>query len=504
MDDVNSKAKQGIKLLMYRQVAIQVLTFGGGVVLARVLGPAQFGLYALSSMLVGAFALFADFGLAPALIKRKENLNDADLRTAFTLQQTLITTVVLIILVSSSRLAHFYPKAPPGTVWLIRVLALNLYLGSWRTMSALQLERHLQFDKLAWIEVVESVSYQAIAVIMAVRGYGVWSYVAATISSAIIGNILTYSAAPWPVRFGFDKTLAKEILTTGLSFQMMGIIYNMGNWTTPFFVGRVIGPRAVGLLTWASSNGRKPLTITASVIRVAFPHLSRVQDDKEEVERLLVRYCGYLSVPAFLWFVLIATAGYSVVKVVYSSKWLPGVPALIIMSYAVIFDILTWLFSITINIFGKVSLTNTINVIRSVANIILAVTLVKMIGFIGVPIAYATTQTLSSVWYLEGIGRGATKRICMKLAWLLPPLFAGLIVGKLVAVATLPVSEPVAIGSLAARIAGELPLALSAIATMAAATAAYGLALWIVGPSWLKQSIVGKIPQRFRPALKAA
>ena len=142
MSEVHASAKKGIKLLMGRQVLLQVFTFGGGVLLARVLTPAQFGIYGIATFLVGMLAMAGDFGLAPSFIQRKEDLTDLDLRVGFTLQQVFTTIIVVLLLVLAPWLTHFYPKAPPETVWLVRALAFNLYLTSWRSMSALRLERH--------------------------------------------------------------------------------------------------------------------------------------------------------------------------------------------------------------------------------------------------------------------------------------------------------------------------------------------------------------------------
>ena len=128
MNDVHTRAKQGIKLLLGRQVAVQILTFAGGVVLARILGPAQFGLYIISLFLVNTFALLGDFGLASSFLQRKNDLTDRDLQVGFTLQQILTSVIVLALLISAPWLVHLYPKAPPETVWLVRVLAFNLYL----------------------------------------------------------------------------------------------------------------------------------------------------------------------------------------------------------------------------------------------------------------------------------------------------------------------------------------------------------------------------------------
>src|SRR5438552_3939514 len=113
MKDVHLRAKRGITLLMARQVVLQVLTFIGGVVLARTLDPLQFGLYAIATFLVSTCSLLGDFGLAPSIIQRKTDLSQEDLQVGFTLQQAITTTVVLALFFAAPWLVSLYPKAPP-------------------------------------------------------------------------------------------------------------------------------------------------------------------------------------------------------------------------------------------------------------------------------------------------------------------------------------------------------------------------------------------------------
>lgn len=432
MSDLHARAKQGIKLLMGRQVLLQILTFGGGIVLARVLGPALFGLYAIATFLISAFALLGDFGLAPSFIQRKEELTELDLRVGFTLQLVISTVIVALLFVAAPWLAHLYPKAPPETVWLVRTLAFSLYLTSWRSMSALQLERHMRYDRLAWIEVVETLSYQGLAVGLAVAGYGVWSFVWATMVRGILGAVLVYLAAPWRIRLSFNRRVTADILRFGIPFQLQNFVNALGGWATPMLVGALIGPQAVGFLTWASSNGKKPLILVDNVMRVAFPHLSRIREDRDEVERTVVKYLTCLLLPAGLWFTLLLVVGPSLVKIIYTDKWAPAVPALILSAFALMGDIFSWVFSVVLNSMGRVSHVTKVYTIRSIANIVISAALISMIGFNGVPVAYLITISIFNIWLVAGAGANMGQRMIWQVSWTGLPIMASAVLGKAV------------------------------------------------------------------------
>lgn len=465
--DTHRLARRGIRLMITRQAALQIITFMGGVVLARVLDPAQFGLYAIATFLVGAFALLGEFGLAPSFIQRREAITELDLRVGFTLQQVFTTAIVAALLLSAPWLASLYPKAPPDTVWLVRAVAFNLYLTSWRSMSALQLERALRYDRLARIEVVETLSYQAIAVGLALAGLGVWSFVWASVARGVLGALLVFLAAPWNVRVAFDRRVAARILTYGLPFQLQSLTNAVGGWITPLFVGSFIGPQAVGYLTWASSNGKKPLVLVDSVMRVAFPHFARIQADPREVERTVVRYLTYLLLPAGLWFVLLFGAGSDVVTLVYTRKWSPAAPALTLYAATLPLDVIAWISATALNAVGHVHHPTRVAGARTLGQILLAIPLIKFAGFDGVPIAMLVASAVTVPWILLGFGRDAATRMLRPLAWLVYPVGCGGAVAFVI--------RQYASGT-----------AVSALVSVFTLTLFFAATAWLTAPSWLK------------------
>lgn len=428
---VHQRARRGIRLLMGRQVVLQIVTFLGGILLARALGPAQFGLYAIATYLVQIVAQFGDFGLAPSFIQRKQELSEQDLQVGFMLQQALTSVMVLCLLIAAPWLARFYPKAPPETVWLVRALAFDLFLTSWRTMSALQLERHLRYDRLALIEVIEVLTYQGLAVGLALTGHGVWSLAWATLARGSVGTLLMYLAAPWRLRLAFDRVVAVEILRFGIPFQAQMFSNQLSSWITPVLVGRWIGPEAVGLIIWASSNGKKPLMLVDNVMRVAFPHFSRIQNDIKEVERTITQYLMWLQLASGLWFAVLLCAGPELVRWIYTAKWSGAVPALIVYGAAVLFDSITWIAGVMLNSMGQVNWTTRIVLLRSLLNIGLSLFLVRWLGFVGVPVAYLVSCALSIPPMFKVFPPDAMKRIAGSLYWLAVPMLGGIAAGKL-------------------------------------------------------------------------
>ena len=444
--------------------------FGGGVVLARVLEPAEFGLYAITTFLVGLFSLFGEFGLAPSFIQRKDELTERDLSVGFTLQQIVTTVVVIALFLAAPRLVSLYPKAPPETVWLVRTLAFSLYLTSWRAMSALQLERHMRYERIVWVEVVENFSYQVIAVALAVAGYGVWSFIWATMARGVLGTVLVFLVSPWRMRFGFDRKIAKDILSFGLPFQIQTVINQMANWVTPTLVAMWVGPQAVGYLTWSVANGRRPLILVDNVMRVAFPHFSRIQHDRQEVERTLSHYLTYLLLAAGLWTSVMLVAGPLLVRWIYTEKWSPAVPALMLYSAALGSDMIIWVVCVTLNSLGRVHFATRYTLIRNIAIIGLSTLLVFLMGFNGAPLGYLIVGVLSTPFVFIGLGRYAGRRVLRTMMWIIIPVIVSGVTGGLF-------------------LKLSLPLIPRALLTTFAMCVVYVLASGVVAPVWLKSSL---------------
>src|ERR1044071_7936280 len=98
MRDVHQRARSGIRLLVGRQGVLQLLAVGGGIVVARILGPRPLGVFGIALFVVGISALVADLGMRTALIRRPVPPTERELATCFTLQQVLATALVVQLL----------------------------------------------------------------------------------------------------------------------------------------------------------------------------------------------------------------------------------------------------------------------------------------------------------------------------------------------------------------------------------------------------------------------
>ena len=474
LENLDSRATRGIRALLIRQVVLQICSLIGSVILARVLAPRQFGLFATVNVTVTLIGFIGNFGLAPSFIQRRDELTDHDLQVGFTLQQALTTAVVAFLIAAAPWLAHLFAKTYPDLTWLIRAVAFSLYLTAWRSISALQLERQLRYSRLAWIEVVELISYQAVALILAFAGFGVWSLIWAVLARGLLGTALVYAAAPWKIRLAYDRRLARDILAYGIPFQVQLIINYGGVMFPALAVAFLNGPRAVGYLSWAQNYGSKPLDVVQNVMRVGFAHFSRIQDERARIERTLTRYLTFMLLMSGIWLACIAAAGPDLISWIFTARWSPAVPTLMLYALALNFSVLSSVGAVSLNSLGLVNYATRVMGLRTAVNVALSVVLAMRFGYNGAAIAWVAAALLEGQLVYAGLGRGAWRRVLGPVAWIAVPLLIGVLAGTIVA-----------------RLA--LPLRPRAVLALAATCVAYAGAAWLLCPPWLKEVIMRRM-----------
>jgi PST family polysaccharide transporter len=417
--------------LFFRHLFTLAISVAGSAVLARVLSPDDFGTYSIAAFAVNAFMLFGDLGLNSSFIQKRAAPSGRQLQASFTIQFCLVSIVVLLAWVAAPRIIAFYPNISPGTIWLARSFSLTLYIPVFRSMSMVQLERSLKYKPVAWAETIGIFLYQGVAAIGAVSGFGVWSFVLATLLSGIAGALIVYRAAPCSIRLCFDWAEMRGILRYGISFQAAGLVETVHNWATPVVAGILNGPSAVAFLNLAASNARRPLLMMEAVMRVSFPHFSRLQSDLHKFKDTISDYLAGFLWMMFLWAGFLWTSGAPIIALIYSTKWLPAVHSLMVFAAAVPLDMIIWTMTLSYGAANRNWTGFRILTLRTILNLALAALLVRPFGFAGIAWAYLVSDAVSAGLLLLCFAPGFLSSVARRGWWLSPCLASAYVCGRL-------------------------------------------------------------------------
>ena len=358
IETVKKRAVGGALILTFRTFFIQTISFFSSALLTVFLEPSQFGVFFIVSAVVNFLSYFGDIGLAAALIQKKEKLTDLELRTIFTIQQSLVILLVLFVIIATPTLTTIY-KFNQQSIYLLWALAFSLFLSSLKTIPSVMMERKLEFNKLVIPQIVETVLFNTVAVYLAWKGFGITSFAIAVLIRGISGLIVTYILQPWKMGFSFSKPAMLPLLKFGIPYQTNTFLAMVKDDGMTLFLGTILGSSGVGLLGWAQKWAYAPLRFFMDqVIKVTFPAFARLQDNKQELSKASSKAIFFVCLLVFPSLVLLILVVPTLTEVIPKyEKWQPALLALSLISITSALAAITTPLTNMFNAIGKISIT---------------------------------------------------------------------------------------------------------------------------------------------------
>ena len=152
-----------------------VLQVGSTILLARLLGPHDFGLVATVAGLVGFAPLLIDLGTMDA-VSQKTQITHDEISTLFWLNIVIGGIMAALFAAASSTIALIFGEPTLGGIALVS--SLTFILTALPMQHYALMRRAMEFRRIAVIEISSNVVSSAIAVVMAFAGWGYWALVA--------------------------------------------------------------------------------------------------------------------------------------------------------------------------------------------------------------------------------------------------------------------------------------------------------------------------------------
>ena len=309
------------------------------VILARILGPQNYGLFGIGMVVYTFGNFFSSFGFGRQLLQ-KQIIKDEDIRFAFTWQVLMGALATLVIMVSSPWIAAYFnePRVLPVIQWLSVACLLNAATAPANNL----LQRDLNFKKVAQIQFVAyGIGYFCLGIPLALAGFEVYALVSAWMVQTLIILVATYLARPHSIKplFWFND---------GLDAAHYGgtvFVTNIVNWLLTnldrVLIGRLLNVHSVGFYTASYNLATMPNNLMLNGIQTIFLTTgARVSGD---TSRLADNYQHVLSTIFVLlvpFFVFLAAISPEIIALLYGSEWIAsgkvlsilffGMPALII------------------------------------------------------------------------------------------------------------------------------------------------------------------------------
>lgn len=383
MDNSQLK-KKTISSMLWNAVqrfGTMTISFVSNLVLARLLIPDDFGCIGMLAIFISLSEVFIDGGFGSALIQKKD-ASQVDFSTIFYWNLFVAVILFIVLFICSPSVAAYYHM--PILKDVLRATSVVLIINGFSVIQTSILTKNLDFKLIAKINLIAMSIGVAVAIIMAYRGFGVWSLVVKNILAALITAILLWVLTKWRPSWVFSWASFKSLFGFGSMLLISRLLNSLYENVQGLVIGRYFTAKDLGYYSQAKKLDQLPSSsISQIVTRVTFPVFSKISDNKAILKssvRKNILCTTYLFFPLQVLLIVIAK---DLVIFLFTDKWIESIPYFRIMC---IYSMFIPLNAINTNIYlaiGKSDLYFWVQLIKKVIGVALLIIGIQY-GVIGI------------------------------------------------------------------------------------------------------------------------
>ncbi len=307
----------GALWLVGARLATKSLDLIAMLVIARILVPADFGLFALAATVLLVTEAVTDFSLANAIVQMREPPDDV-YDTAFTLNTARGLVLSGVLLSVAWPFATLYDDARLAPI--ITVLAAVPILRGLASPRMAFLQRQLQFRPAFQLEAAGKVGAFVASVVAALLTRSYWAFVAGMIAAPAVSALLSYWLAPYRPKFGLSHW--RPIFAFSGWLTLSNAI-NTLNWQADrLFIGGQFGNDTLGQYTVGSELASLPTNAPVHpLMQALYVGFSKLSGDRERLQgAYLISQSGVLGIALPIG-ILVSIFAYPIVEVTVGASW---------------------------------------------------------------------------------------------------------------------------------------------------------------------------------------
>jgi O-antigen/teichoic acid export membrane protein len=318
------------------QILAQSVQWAATFLVIRILDPHDYGLFAMTQVILVFLNMLNGYGLVSGLIQRPE-IGKREIRQAFGMLILLNGALALIQLAILAPLAAAYYRQPI-VAELLRVQALLYLTTPFIALPYALLSRAMDFRMQARVNILASMASASVALTGAFAGWGVWTLIFAPLtlfSVRAVGMTIAAKSLVWP---SFDFRGAGGLARYGGIVAAGQMFWFTQSQADVFIAGRHFSPHELGIYTTALfltqifvSKFVPPLN------EVAFSAYARIQHDREAVARAFARSVRIIMIAALPFYFGLAATAEPLVVTVLGDKWRETIPVVHLLALAMPF-----------------------------------------------------------------------------------------------------------------------------------------------------------------------
>jgi PST family polysaccharide transporter len=430
---------RGGAFLIFRQAIGLALSLVGVLLVTRVIGPRQYGLYAAAAGIVTFLCAFGTWGLDVYLLRKTEKPKETDFHQAFTLLLCISVVFLGGLAVLSPHIASFVKIS--GVARLILFLGAGIPFNLLAVPAIVKLDRDLNFRQVAINELVGQISMYAVAMPLAFTGGGAWAPAGGFLTQQLIVLILSYWSAGYRPSLLWEPILILQMFKYGLAYSSSVWVWQLRGLVNPLIVGRFAGVEAVGYVA-ISIRFVEVLSFAKSATwRIAMAALAKISGDRRRLRRSVTEGMRLQAMAVGFPLAVFAVVGPFLILLGLGHNWKPAMAVYPFVALSYLSNAMFNLHCSVLYLLGENSQVRVFCILHIILFAGSAILLVPYLGFIGYgwaeviallsyPVLHAylvrqvdsPSYNVAAIWF-------ATAAFVLALSSLGPPLqYFGLVV----------------------------------------------------------------------------
>jgi PST family polysaccharide transporter len=312
------------------RVGRDVINVIGRVILARLLWPEAFGLFALAFAVAFGVKLAVQLQIEAAIVQRRNFENDL-LSTAFWSLIGLSGAGALLLVSLAKPIGNLLGQ--PGTVPLLQLMSLYVLVDGLGCVPRAWLLSNLAFRKLTWVGLGSEGAATVVAVAAALSGAGALSLAIHAVVGSVFEVALVWVAIDWRPARRWRSAEIGALLRFGWPLVGRRGIDYLVQQGDRFVIGYVFGAGALGLYAVALRLVRRVIDrIDAIFDRVAFPVFTHTRDDPRRTRRGFLDAVGLHAAVIFPLAIGLGLLARELIPVVLGGRWTSAGPLAVLVA----------------------------------------------------------------------------------------------------------------------------------------------------------------------------
>lgn len=318
--------RRSLVINFFSSTGATIVQFIVSLVLARMLSPAEIGVFSMTVVFINIAHIFRDFGVGTYL-QREPELTEAKMRAAIGVMFSTSWLIGIAMFFSSGYISRWFNE--PAMLPVMQVLAIGFFFIPFGSITHSMLTREFAAGKQAIVNVVGTGAFSITCLGLAALGFGTMS-----MAWANLVNILACALAYIPLRPKILPWLPsfrnwRHVMHFGVGSLLSNCLGSINNALPDILLGKLGNATLVGLFSRASSTVSIFTYVAGSTVNYgSLSYISQTHHRKEPLGPLLNRATSLLTGVGWTALALTYVFSHEIIATLYGDKWLPAVPAI--------------------------------------------------------------------------------------------------------------------------------------------------------------------------------